>query len=186
MAHSMNEFIIKTMSGDLIKISHEEYQGLLGKQGLVFIKSLGEAINTSRIERIMPLHIYQDQEKRKRLENRAKSNSGVLHTGEKAIYYFGRWYLDDGFTDEKGKPDKVLDPTYYPEVARDCLPTPEEFAIDYEHLLPKARLKKMVGSVVDSTRYLKEPTKMKNVLEETWERVDKIHFSFLLVLLNIL
>lgn len=171
----MAYYIIKTMGGDIIRITQEEYQSLLGKSGLVFIKSMGQAINTSIISRILPLEVYRDEERKKRLEGRVKSMTGVLHDGSKVIRHFGQWFLDDGFRDDNGRPEKLIDPKHYPEVARDCIPTPQEFMLEYEELPPQERLDKMLSFRGTDTRYLKEPTEVKNLLKDTWDRIDKLH-----------
>lgn len=131
------------MGGGEIKITVQEYKNIIGKNGLVFISSLKESINTNSIKRILPGERYNLELR----ENRTKSIKGVLHTGERAIRYWGQWYLDNGsyLDDPKTglptKPEKILDPTHYPEVAKDCVPTPEEYYKNYEQLsTPQARL----------------------------------------------
>lgn len=169
------------MEGDTIKITESEYQNLLGKQGLIFIKSIGQAVNTARISRIVPEMIYWDEQRKKRLENRAASKNGMLHDGTKVIRWFGQWYLDDGtrlenpVTGQADKPEKLIDPRYYPEVAKDLVPTIEEYMIEYEQLLPKQRLEKMLNSRPDYTRYLKAPTSFKEILETSAKRIDELH-----------
>ena len=76
--------------------------------------------------------------------DRQDQREGMLHDGQRVVRYFGSWYLD-GDINENGKPQRIIDPNYYPEVARDCVPTPREFFEKYEMLPPEERLKLIIA-----------------------------------------
>lgn len=147
----MAYFIVKLINNDSIRITDKEYSQLGGKNGLVYFPSNKETINTASITHIIPEEIYEDGKRKRLLENRHRSSEGILHDGTKVVRYFGNWYVA-GQLDANGKPDIVCDPTYYQEIAKDCVPTPEEFHKEYEFLPRKERLTKMLGSVRDYTR----------------------------------
>ena len=130
-------FIIKTMSGSEIKITREEYEKIRTLQkGFIHLNS-GKSINLSSVDSIIPESDHR--------EEKSESNLGVLHDGQDVIKHFGRWYLNNGEIDEKGKPTVVVDPSYYPEVSKDRVPSPQEFENKYLKLQPKERLALMVG-----------------------------------------
>lgn len=113
-------YIIKFIGGGKTIITQDEFNRILTKTGLVAIPSTGEVVNMSSISRIVPETMAEE------LEDRKDHKVGTLHDGLKVIRHFGVWYLDDEY-DEKGNPTKRIDPTYYPEVARDCVPSREKF-----------------------------------------------------------
>ena len=172
----MAYFIVKLKNKDNIKITESEYKQIGGKSGLVFFPSNGETIDTNMIARILS-EVQYNLELR---ESRVKSTTGILHTGEKAIRYFGQWYLDDGSylddpkTGRPTKPEKILDPKHYPEVAADCVPTIEEYQKNYAQLPPKKRLELIMGTINYSERQIgKKP--LKELLEGAFERIDELH-----------
>ena len=114
-------FTIKLMNGDRLEITAEEYKNLLGKQGLVFIPSLQQSVNTSSIS-----HIFPSNESR-RTEDRPKE--GYLHDGTRVRKHFGQWVdADHEALDDKGNPKAVrIDPTFYPEILRDSIFTTQEW-----------------------------------------------------------
>ena len=136
------------MSKNAFKINEEDYKNLIGKSGLIFLKSLGRAINTSWISEIVPEYEYNLELR----ENRIKSTNGMLHDGTSVIRHFGRWYLSDGsfVADENGKatkPEKEIDPLCYPEVARDCVPTITEYEQKYAQIPNKEKRLEMILSI---------------------------------------
>lgn len=72
-------------------------------------------------------------------EKEKNHNEGTLHDGTPVIRYFGSWYLDGEF-DENRKPWRRIDQTYYPEVQRDVVPSRREFEKKYKALPRKERL----------------------------------------------
>lgn len=142
----MAYFILKLKNGDIVRITESEYRQIGGKQGLIFFPSNKETVDTVMIGRILSEEQYNLELR----ENRTKSINGVLHTGEKAIRYFGQWYLDDGIflddpkTGRPTKPEKLVDPKYYPEVACDCVFLVEEYN-KVKHLPQYERLKIALG-----------------------------------------
>lgn len=133
----MTNYIVKLMNGDKIKITEQDYKMIIGKTGLVFISSIGEAINTSSIS-----HIYPEEH-----EDKEKQQVGYLHDGTRVIKYFGYWV--DAYTsnpDDVGNIKPVrIDPAYYHEVARDTVATPEEWQ-KLKLLLLEERRQLMVSS----------------------------------------
>ncbi len=132
----MKTYIVKLINGDSTRITEEEYQKLAGKTGLVFVPSTGETINLASVSHILPEDSDDSRERQKR---------GVLHDGTRVIKQFGEWVDADSPTDERGLRIVRLDPKYYPETARDCVPTPEEFEREYKALPPSERLEKMLA-----------------------------------------
>ena len=116
--------IIKTMSGEKIKITDEEFQNLgNAKVDLIHFKSSNCTINRKYIATIYPEDLSNDVEKRR------DQQTGVLHDGRKVRKHFGQWVLATGeVLDERGSyvPIKI-DPEYFPEVVKDCVFTEEEY-----------------------------------------------------------
>lgn len=107
-----------------IKITEEEYKGIISTKddGSFFLSRLG-ILAQKRFVTVAPISIA-DQ-----LEDRQNQKIGYCSDGTRAVRHFGQWVVDEGqVPDDQGnyKPIK-LDPSYYPEVARDCLFTPEEW-----------------------------------------------------------
>ena len=126
----MNNYIIKTMSGTIIKVTEKEYEEIRTyKSGLIHLRS-GKSFNASSVDSIIPERDY--------LLEKAEKNKGVLHDGQKVIKKFGRWYLE---SDQS----ICMDPQYYEEIAQDCVPTLEEFNQKYANLLPEERLQLMLS-----------------------------------------
>ena len=126
----MNNYIIKTMSGTIIKVTEKEYEEIRTyKSGLIHLRS-GKSFNASSVDSIIPERDY--------LLEKAEKNKGVLHDEQKVIKKFGRWYLE-------GDETICMDPQYYEEIAQDCVPTLEEFNQKYANLLPEERLQLMLS-----------------------------------------
>ena len=130
-------YIIKTFDDDVIEITDEDHKNLIGKTGLVYISSIDESINLNSVSRIVKADQYHK-------ESEGKSNEGMLHDGLPVIRYFGNWYLKgEMIEDSSGRlvPSRVIDPTCYKEVARDCVPTTKYFKETLEALPKEERLK---------------------------------------------
>lgn len=126
-------FIVKMMDDSKVEITEEEFLKLKEKEGLVWIPSIKQAINTKSISQILLKDDYE------RGINREDQREGMLHDGTKVIKYFGQWCIA-GEIDDTGKPTKIIDPQYYPEVAKDCVPTSSEYYTKYAHLsLPQRK-----------------------------------------------
>ena len=122
-------YIIKTMSGTIIKVSEEEYKKIRTiKSGLIHLNS-GSSFNASSVDSIIPESDY--------LLEKADKNKGVLHDEQVVIRKFGRYYLE---SDQS----VWIDPQYYPEIAQDCVPSLEEFNQKYSALPEKERLELML------------------------------------------
>lgn len=139
-----------TFENEEIPATQEEVQTLIGKTGIVRFPQLildgkvvrqEQFINASGIRRIVPRQTYEAD----KMMDRKKAMHGMLHDGTKVMRYFGTWYLD-GDIDERGRPSKMIDPAYYPEVAMDCVPTVEEYYQKYAHLPREERKKLITGS----------------------------------------
>ena len=130
----MERYIIKLINGTEYSISEDEYKNLIGKTGLIFFKSLRRSVNTTSISEIVPESVYHNE------VDRSEQREGILHDGTRVVRYFGSWYLD-GDINENGKPQKIIDPQYYPEIARDCVPNPREYFQKYANLPQAERLK---------------------------------------------
>jgi hypothetical protein len=130
-------YLVRLMNKSEVLITGQEYQNLAGKSGLVHIPSQDRIINTNSVVEI----VSEEDVKQERTNNLI----GVLHDGKPAVRQFGRWYADDGNIDEQGKLQTAVDPLYYPEVARDCVPSPQEYYEKYAELPKEERLKLMIG-----------------------------------------
>lgn len=135
-------YIIELMDGAEIEITEEEFSKLGGKSGVIYIPSANQIINTSYIKRVASKSVIEID----RYLDRKKETQGILHDGTMVVRYFGAWYLA-GVIDEKGKPSKVIDQNYYPEIARDCVPTPAEYQLKYAHLPQEERKQLMISSL---------------------------------------
>lgn len=119
-------YIVKTMSKSIIKITEEDYNNIKGvSSGMVYTRG-GGSFNLSSVDSIIPESDY--------LLEKADRNKGTLHDGQKVIKKFGAWYVDDGSF------SVVVDPNYFPEVSQDCVPTREEFSQKYLQLPQSDRL----------------------------------------------
>ena len=123
-------YIVKTMSGSLIKISEEDYKNIGGaSSGMVYTRD-GGSFNLSSVDSIIPEEDY--------ILEKSNQTTGMLHDGQSVIKKFGVWYINDGSF------QIVVDPKYYPEVERDVVPTVKEFEQKYKHLSPAERLKEIL------------------------------------------
>ena len=130
-------YIIKMMNKSEVEITEQEYKNLAGKSGLVHIPSEDRMININSIVEVVRADDYKK-------ESEGKSNEGMLHDGLPVIRYFGNWYLKgEMIEDSSGRlvPSRVIDPTCYKEVARDCVPTTKYFKETLEALPKEERLK---------------------------------------------
>lgn len=97
--------IIKMMSGSLFPITEDEFKNLTKVDGLIYIPSSDQMVNTKSIESIQTHENF--------LKNlKLHSNEGILKDGTRIIKQFGIWKL-------KNNPDLKLDYSYYPEIAKD-------------------------------------------------------------------
>lgn len=135
----MDRYMIELFGGGKIEITQEEYQGLLGNTGLILLKSCGQTINTSAIKRIAPMKDYLIDELE---ERRHTQKEGVLHDGTRVYRHYGVWYFESLHGEML-----VADPAEYPEVARDCVPTKDEYYRKYADLQKKERLALIVQKV---------------------------------------
>ena len=127
-------FIIKLFDKTEIEVSDQDLTLLKGREGLIWIPSAKQAINTSTISQIVPKELYEER------IDRSEQREGMLHDGTKVVKYFGQWCIA-GEVDEHGKPLRYIDPQYYPEVAKDCVPTTREYYKEYAHLpLPQRKV----------------------------------------------
>jgi len=114
------------MSKDEVYITEKEYQDLLkaNASGLVFFPSLKGTVNLNSTETILP----EDKVPKKEL------TKGRLHDGTDVVKQFGTWK-------SVYSPEAVLDAGYYPEIARDCVWSEEEYqAVKDLPTAEKARL----------------------------------------------
>src|SRR3990167_6808169 len=137
----MEFYIVELFGGGNIEISVGEYQSLLGKTGLVFLKISGQTINTSAIKRITNKKTFLLD----KLEEKKKTQKeGVLHDGTRVIKHFGSWYLINGEYDERGNPLSRVFHEWYPEAAVDCVPTELEYKMKYQSLPNNEERKKAI------------------------------------------
>lgn len=161
------EYVIKTFDNEIIEITADEFQNIVGKNGMVYIPSKGEFINTSTIKRIIPRSTYLVD----KMLDRADQREGVLHDGTRVVKYFGQWF-GAGDVDEHGRPYRVVPLDNYPEAAKDCIPTPEEYYREYAHLSRPERLKKIL---LDNNKVRSEVVSLKEGLDDTWKKIENLH-----------
>lgn len=139
----MNIYEVRLMNGESTTITEEEYRRLQGKTGLVFVPSTGETINMASVSHILPFDETPD---------RSAQKMGVLHDGTRVMRQFGEWVDLDSPIDERGLHTVRLDVAYYPEIARDCVPTVAEFEREYRALPSAERLTKMLAAKPEPPR----------------------------------
>ncbi len=124
------------MSGETFLVNLEEYQGIIKSTSPIFLSRLEVFINKSSISTAYPESSANDVEKKR------DQQMGVLHDGTRVRRHFGEWVDATGqVPDDNGKYQTIkIDPNYYPEVARDCVPTVEEFEKNLRHLPTSQRL----------------------------------------------
>ena len=142
-------------------ITDEEYAKLAGKTGLVFVPSTRETINMSSISRIFETGSQETNDHR----------VGVLHDGSRVVRQFGEWMCDDGERNDAGYLTTRPDPRFYPEVAKDCVPSVKTYETKFAALPPSERKLAMCGGAVES-RYLNpsNPTRISEIVgkEPEW------------------
>jgi len=100
----------------------------------------------------------------------AKNNKeGILHDGMKVVRQYGRYCNPEGEMDEKGTfLSCTFDYAYYPEIARDIVPSPAEYYQKYAIIDNKEnRLKAILGDVGydNSGKYLPQGGGFKSIGE---------------------
>lgn len=117
---------IKMMGGETFVVTVEEYQAIIKSTAPVFLSRLEVYLNKNSISTAYPENIAD------KTEDRKNRQQGVLHDGTRVRRHFGQWV--DGSSSVPSMKETgdyipvIIDPTYYPEVARDCVPSPEEYA----------------------------------------------------------
>ena|SRR3990167_3836626 len=154
-------------NGEIFSISEKEYaaiaQNINTPKAKVFLQSLKVIIDVEMIAVIKP----QELKTKYDWEKRQKMTEGYLHTGERAVKQFGIWYDPSGERNESGKLLTMYDSEYYPEVARDCIATLDEWQ-ELKQLPRKERLAKMLegGKPARLTGGNGEFQPLKQVLDE--------------------
>jgi hypothetical protein len=125
------KYEINTNEAIAISKADEEKSITINRLGLVFPK---------RIAVVYPEHLADQTEERR------NQKFGFLHDGSRVVRYFGQWICDNGFVpDDTGKYQPVtIDAKYYPEVARDCVFTPQEWE-QVKHLTTTERKEKILS-----------------------------------------
>ncbi len=152
------EYVIKTFDDEEIIVTRDEVQDLVGKTGLVRFPRLildGREVRQEQFRNVASFKkiVSKETHDADQLMDRKKESRGILHDGTPVTRYFGTWYLT-GDIDEKGKPLKMIDPQYYPEVAMDSVPTIEEYWKKYAHL-PLEKRKRMISNKRESSLEMK-------------------------------
>ena len=134
-------YILKLRGGEEFEITEEDRAEVLKtRSGSVYLKSIDVSFDVELVATTYPKSIADEREKRR------TQQLGILHDGSRVKRYFGEWVLTNQETvDDNGKGVPVkIDPTHYPEVSRDCVPTPEEWEAKYKMLPEKERLELIV------------------------------------------
>jgi len=142
------------MSGENYLVNKSEYLSIMKAEKGVFIPRIGVFINKSSVSTAYPneLEVYE----------RKELTTGYLHDGTRVKRHFGQWVdADNMAVDDKGNYSPVrISPEYYPEVAKHCVMTEEEY-LKVKHLPKEDRLKLMVGV---------EPKRTSNGLTHIFEK----------------
>lgn len=133
-------FIIKLINGGRELLTQAENEALM-KDGSVLCSRNGHYINRTSVSNSYP----EGDERVVEPEKKQDQKLGILHDGSRVIKQFGEWFSLDGERDEKGYYSTRLDPVYYPECGRDCVPTVQEFEAEYRALPNAERHAKMLG-----------------------------------------
>lgn len=143
----MENFIIKMMNGDKIIVTAKEYSQIINNNGGIVTLTDGTSLNTTRIESAF-MESMADQ-----IETKKQQMTGILHDGTRVKRHFGQWVLPEFTYDDNGKEAPVrLDPTYYPEIASDCVPSEQKYHKKYEILPPEKRLDAIMGDIPNSRK----------------------------------
>lgn len=149
----MNYHTIYLMDKKELTVTESELQGILqSPDDLVAINRLGIVINKKSISHTAPQNVSASDQ----VLERKNHKIGTLHDGRSVIRHFGQWYMADGDFKEDGAPLSRPDPTYYPEVARDCVPSPQEYQLQYASLPLEKRKAAIVGGLEDLKRLQKK------------------------------
>jgi hypothetical protein len=139
-------FKITTYDDDTLYIDDQGAESVMKamKAQSKFVQINGQVIAVSNIASIL---------EENRIRN--KTNIGKLHDGSLVRRVFGIWR---DFNDS----EIMIDPTYYPEVAIDCVPTAEDWEVFIRPLPLEERLngmKKLMGITEEGISRLREYNK---------------------------
>jgi hypothetical protein len=147
----MTKFILKTIHGDRITITGEQHAKILKATTDIIALDNGITIRKNVIATIFP------ESQADEIENKKQQQTGILHDGTRVIRHFGEWILPEYVPNDSGKDVPVkIDPTYYPEVAADFVPTEKEYHEKYEHLPRDKRLAAIMGDVPRSRKRISD------------------------------
>lgn len=158
-------FILKLIGGDKYTITEKQYQNILAdNKQLIYLEQYQATFNRSTIANIFP------EEKKEEIETTKRLDIGVLHDGTMVKRHFGNWVLiNQEYPDDKGNSQPIMpDPTYYPEIAKDCVMTKDEYEkVGY---LPsteilKLNMQKRGRSEMSSLKSLLETKQIENGIE---------------------
>ena len=137
------KYLVQLMGGQRFTITEEEFKSFTeNPKGMIAFPSCHMIVNSSSISCLFPESLADEVEKRK------DQQTGILHDGTRVKRHFGEWVDASGqVPDDRGNYVPIkLDPSYYPEVARDCVPSEKEFYEKYEKLPTAERLALMIGN----------------------------------------
>lgn len=156
--------ILHLMDKKTIEVTEQELKDLISnEEDLVFISRIGMTVNKKSISYTSPQNVEQTDS----MMDRKNNKTGVLHDGKHVIRHFGQWFMLDGDYKEDGTPLTRPDPEYYPEIARDCVPDPQEYSMKYADIEDKEDRK---VAIVGGTEVIKR-------LEKRSEGFQKINLS---------
>jgi len=133
-------YIIKMRGGEEFEITEEDRSQILtSRQKVVYLKSIDVSLAIDLIATTYPKSIADEREDRK------YQMTGFLHDGTRVKRHFGEWVLaNQVVADDSGNDAQIkIDPKFYPEVARDCVPTEKEWNEKYK-ILPEAERLKLI------------------------------------------
>lgn len=159
----MTTFILAFTTGEKFKINEEEAKAIAktNDNQSITLKRLGMVIQ-KRMVQVYPEALSDT------LADRRKQLTGVLYDGTRVRRHFGRWIKDDGFVpdDDSSYQPVRIDPAYYPEVGRDCVPTEHEW--EEIKLLPATERRGFIAKLSGGRRVseITEPQSMKELIDK--------------------
>jgi hypothetical protein len=137
-------YIVHMIGGTKFTINEQDYKNIVRSTGTVTLASSGISLNTDRIETIYP------ESQAEEVEDRKAQTTGILHDGSVVRRHFGRWVdaQSSAIDENQNYVPVTIDPSYYPEVAHDCVPSEKEYHELYEKLpTNEARLNAILKNI---------------------------------------
>ncbi len=158
----MGNYFVKLMNGSVFEITQSERNDVAVRNGLLYFPSCDRTINSASITEIVSAYDYEID---RMLDKQKNQKEGVLHDGKYAYKHFGEWAFD-----EDGTRYIISDPSEYPEISANCVPTKLEWETKYKKIADRAeRLKAILGTFQDITKRI---DKMSAIGQDDFKRLE--------------